>query len=164
MHITRGTDVALRVLMLLARSPEPKVSISCLADQLNLPERHVGKIVQVLSHHGWVATVRGRSGGVVVTPAGLATTADAVMTAIEGDGPMLDCLDPPCPLLEDGCELRTALDSAQAAFRARLAGASIGELAGGHCDSGGDWRFPASTLTGRHTAGRRAARMAGVGR
>ncbi|HEX2857903.1 MAG TPA: Rrf2 family transcriptional regulator [Propionibacteriaceae bacterium] len=130
MHITRGTDVALRTMMLLARSPEPKVSISRVAEQLNLPERHVGKIVQVLAHYGWVATVRGRTGGVVITSAGLGTSADTVMAAIEGDEPVLDCFDPPCPLLHDGCALKEALDSAQHAFRAHLAGATIAELAG----------------------------------
>ena len=161
MHITRGTDVALRVLMLLARSSEPKLSINCVAAQLNLPERHVGKIVQVLARHGWVATVRGRTGGVIITSAGLATSADAVMTAIEGDDPVLDCFDPPCPLLKGGCELRTALDSAQHAFRAQLAGATIGHLAGRPSDVSGGYEFAASGSTGRRA---RDTRMAAVGR
>ena len=142
MHITRGTDVALRVLMLLARSSRPKVPINSLATQLNLPERHVGKIVQVLARHGWVETLRGRTGGVIITSAGLATSADAVLTAIEGEGPLLDCFDPPCPLLE-GCELREALDSAQRAFRAQLSGATIGQLAH-HTARGRRARVPAA--------------------
>ncbi len=130
MRITRGTDVGLRVLMLLARSDVPKVSINQLAADLNLPDRHVGKIVQVLSKYGWVATVRGRAGGVIITPAGLAASADTILTAIEGDAPLLNCYDPPCPFLEQECELRKTLGSAQAAFRAELAGRTIGELAG----------------------------------
>ena len=135
MRITRGTDVGLRVLMLLARSDAPKVSISQLAEDLNLPERHVGKIVQVLSKYGWVATLRGRTGGVVITPAGLAASADTILTAIEGDAPLLNCYDPPCPFLEQECELRKTLGSAQAAFRAELAGRTIRDLAGHGADA-----------------------------
>ena len=130
MRITRGTDVGLRVLMRLARSDAPKVSINDLADDINLPERHVGKIVQVLAKYGWVATIRGRRGGVAITPAGLDASADMVLAAVEGDAPVLDCYDPPCPYLAEGCRLRDALCSAQDAFRAELAGRTIRDLAG----------------------------------
>ena len=60
MQITRATDAALRVLMVLAGDPERQVTVRALADELSVPRHHLAKVVQSLAREGWVATARGR--------------------------------------------------------------------------------------------------------
>ena len=67
MQITRGTDAGLRVLMVLAHNPERQTTVEALSTDLAVPRHHLAKVVQSLSRHRWVATSRGRGGGIIVT-------------------------------------------------------------------------------------------------
>ncbi|MCB0912067.1 MAG: Rrf2 family transcriptional regulator [Propionibacteriaceae bacterium] len=129
MRITRAADIGLRALMVLAGRPDDQTTVARLADQLAVPERHLGKVVQKLAAGGLVETVRGRGGGLRISTAGLAATAADVLVATEGRRPAVNCYDPPCPLLAHDCKLRGALAHAQDAFLDDLAGFTIAELA-----------------------------------
>ncbi|MFE2754540.1 RrF2 family transcriptional regulator [Actinosynnema sp. NPDC059335] len=123
MHLIRSTDIALRVVMLLA-SGGGRLTVDQLSDALDVPRNHLAKVVQRLQRHGFVATARGRAGGVVVPAEVLDTSVGAIVRALEGDGEVVDCEGPPCPL-RGGCHLRSALRTAQLAFLAVLDGVTV---------------------------------------
>lgn len=129
MRITRAADIGLRALMLLAARPEQLRTVADLAAELMVPERHLGKVVQRLSAARQVDTVRGRSGGLRISPVGLRATAAEVLSAVEGTQPVIDCYDPPCPLVTADCRLRHLLAGAQNAFYDHLS-VTIAELVG----------------------------------
>ncbi|MFI9011159.1 RrF2 family transcriptional regulator [Actinosynnema sp. NPDC053489] len=125
MHLIRSTDIALRVVMLLAGGG--RLTVGQLADALDVPRHHMAKLVQRLQRHGFVATSRGRAGGVGVPATTLDASVGAVVRALEGEREAVDCDGPPCPL-RGGCHLRGALRTAQQAFLAVLDGVRVREL------------------------------------
>ncbi|RKT55260.1 RrF2 family transcriptional regulator [Saccharothrix australiensis] len=126
MHLLRSTDIALRVVMLLA-SGDGRLTVDQLSAALGVPRNHLAKVVQRLQRNGFVATTRGRDGGVGLPDGAAATSVGAVVRALEGDGEVVDCEGPPCPL-RGGCHLRGALRTAQLAFLAALDAVTVGEL------------------------------------
>ncbi|MFN8196029.1 MAG: Rrf2 family transcriptional regulator [Nocardioidaceae bacterium] len=129
MQITRATDAALRVLMVLAVDAERQVTVRELADELSVPRQHLAKVVQSLAREGWVSTTRGRAGGLRITESGAAVTAGQVVRTLGGVVASVDCFDPPCPLVTAGCRLQHALSEAQDAFLASLDARTMHELA-----------------------------------
>ncbi len=128
MQITRGTDAGLRVLMVLAHNPERQTTVEALSTDLAVPRHHLAKVVQSLSRHRWVATSRGRGGGIIVTSEGLTVDVATVVAALEGTAPVVNCHDPLCPLVTPGCALQSLLGEAQGAFMATLASRTIADL------------------------------------
>lgn len=118
MRLTRGTDIALRVLMLTAVQEEQS-TVDELATALELPRNHVAKVVQRLAHSGLLLTVRGRTGGLRIAPEALGWSVGQLVRDFEGDDEVIDCETQPCPL-RGACRLRGALRRAQQAFLAEL--------------------------------------------
>ena len=129
MRITRAADIGLRALMVLASGDGRRTTLAALAHDLAVPERHLGKVVQRLAREGWIDTARGRGGGIAISDAGRQAAASDVLIAIEGQAPVVNCDDPPCPL-RSSCRLRSALGAAQRAFMAELARSTVDDLAG----------------------------------
>lgn len=126
MRLNRSTDIALRVVMLLA-SGGGRLTVDRLADALEVPRNHMAKVVQRLQRHGFVVTARGRVGGVEVPDGALDASVGAVVRALEGDEEVVDCDGPPCPL-RGGCHLRTALRQARQAFLTALDAVTVRAL------------------------------------
>jgi Rrf2 family nitric oxide-sensitive transcriptional repressor len=125
-HINRATDIALRLLMLIA-ARGGQHTVGELAGVLNVPAGHVAKVVQRLQRLGLVATTRGRAGGVRLVPAALHTSVGQVVRAIEGTGEVVNCAEPPCPLRAH-CLLREELRRAQEAFLSSLDAVPLASL------------------------------------
>lgn len=124
MKLNRSTDMALRIAMLAAASPQ-RLTVDELAGRLALPRNHVAKVVQRLQRLGVLVTIRGRAGGVALAERAPTLTVGALVRALEGDDEVVDCDRPACPL-RAGCRLREELRRARAAFldvldRVRLA-------------------------------------------
>ena len=66
MRLTDYTDYALRTLIYVAVHPDELVTIQRIADAFDIPKNHLIKIVQQLGGDGFLHTVRGRAGGMVV--------------------------------------------------------------------------------------------------
>ncbi|BCJ57507.1 HTH-type transcriptional repressor NsrR [Micromonospora endophytica] len=126
MKLNRSTDMALRIAMLTAADGR-RTTVDELADRLALPRNHVAKVVQRLQHLGVLVTIRGRSGGVALAANGTAYTVGAVVRAFEGDGEVVDCETPACPL-RAACRLRRELRRAQDAFLATLDQTTLADL------------------------------------
>ena len=68
MHLTRYTDYAMRVLLYLGRQPENLCSIAEISGAYAISQNHLMKVVSDLVSAGYLESVRGRHGGVLVMP------------------------------------------------------------------------------------------------
>ena len=62
MYLTRHTDYALRLLMLLALEPHELHTIEEVARRYGISRNHLMKITQTLAQGGFVESLRGRGG------------------------------------------------------------------------------------------------------
>ena len=119
MRFTVHTDYALRVLMYLGASPEDGlVTIKAISGAYGISENHLMKVVHRLALAGFVATTRGRGGGMRLALQPKDINIGAVVRACENDMRIVECFDPPsntCPIAP-ACALPRVLDEALAAF------------------------------------------------
>ncbi len=130
MHLTRFTDLSLRLVMRLAVVDPAGASPTTrgVAAQIGVPYTHAAKAVSTLSTLGVVETRRGRGGGLAITDFGREVSVGWLTRRLEGEGEVVECEGvAPCPL-RDGCRLRSALRRAQAAFFAELDGLTLADL------------------------------------
>jgi len=128
MQISRAIDISLRALIVLAEQSDRLTTVDQLARGLGVPVRYLGKTIQRLAAEGWVETSRGKGGGIRVSEAGRAITVAQVIRTLEEGRPVVNCVEPPCPLLEKGCPLQHSLAQAEAAFMAPLASVRVADL------------------------------------
>lgn len=130
MRLNRASDFALRILIILSRS-ENAISVEDLATRLNLPKSHVMKIVARLAGEGFVATQRGRGGGVQLACAPNDLSVGAVVRSVEREFAVVDCLgqDGPRCVFEPRCALQGIMVEATEAFLRVLDEAKLGDLA-----------------------------------
>tara|TARA_R110000787_G_scaffold13210_4_gene41791 strand:- start:202 stop:630 length:429 start_codon:yes stop_codon:yes gene_type:complete len=121
MQLDKFTDYALRVLMMLAVRAPARVPTSEIAAIYGLSENHLSKVATQLAREGFVASERGRNGGLTLArPAELIRVGD-VVRAMKRDAPVVECFgtDTSCLILP-ACGLRDPLAQAQEAFFATL--------------------------------------------
>jgi Rrf2 family nitric oxide-sensitive transcriptional repressor len=125
MRLTRYTDFALRVLLYLGARPDGLASIASISRAYGVSQNHLMKVVNDLANAGYVATVRGRSGGVRLgrDPAGI--NIGAVVRHTEDSFQVVDCAS--C-VIAPVCGLSGALDDAVTAFLAVLDGYTLADL------------------------------------
>ena len=65
MQLTKYTDFGLRVLMYLTQSDgrSTPVTVPEIAERFEVSRNHLVKVVHFLSQQGWIATTRGKGGG-----------------------------------------------------------------------------------------------------
>jgi Rrf2 family nitric oxide-sensitive transcriptional repressor len=63
MKLTAFTDYSLRVLIYVAAQPQRRATIADIAAAFDVSENHLTKVVHFLGKSGWLATVRGKGGG-----------------------------------------------------------------------------------------------------
>ena len=122
MKLTAFTDYSLRVLIYLAAEPERRATIAKIATAFDISQHHLTKVVHFLGRSGWVATVRGKGGGL-----GLAMAADqigvgAVVRQTEGADLPAECFGAEgghCAIVPV-CRLRDVLREAVETFHTTL--------------------------------------------
>ena len=125
MKLTRYTDYALRVLMHLAAKPDRLSSISEIARSYAISQNHLMKVVHDLRKEGYVAAVRGRTGGIRLgRPAGEIVVGDVVRHTEDG----FDLVDCGSCLIVRACGLTGVLNEATAAFLAVLDRHTLADL------------------------------------
>jgi len=125
MHLTRYTDYAMRVLLYLGARPERLISISEISRSYGISQNHLMKVVNDLVRAGYLASVRGRSGGVRLARAPSEINLGAVIRRTEDGFDLVACGN--C-LIAPACGLPTALNEALAAFMAVLDRYSLSDL------------------------------------
>ena len=134
MRLTLHTDYALRVLMHLGRlRPGELASIREVADAHRISENHLVKVVHGLGRAGFVATLRGRGGGLRLAKAPGEIRVGDVVRHAEEDMALVACFKPDGPpgggcVLAGACRLQGLLGEALGAFLAVLDRATLADL------------------------------------
>jgi len=127
MQVAHSTDIGLRTLFVLAGGDNRLTTVAQLAEELQVPTRYLGKIVQQLAAVGWVTTARGRGGGLHVSPAGRRASVTDVIGVFEEGRRAINCIDPPCPKA-GSCRLETMLTQTDQDFLKSMADVRIDDL------------------------------------
>ncbi len=125
MRLTRYTDYALRVLTYLAARPDRLCPIAEIARTYGVSQNHLMKVVNDLANAGYVASVRGRGGGVRLARPGAEIGLGAVIRHTEEDFSLVDCGG--C-IIAPACGVTGVLSRALAAFMAELDACTLADL------------------------------------
>lgn len=123
MRFTYYTDYALRVLMYLAGRNGVLATIGEIAAAYAISESHLTKVVHGLGKLGYVTTVRGRGGGILLARPSAEITIGDVVRRTEETVAVVECLAESYAggcILDPRCRLKAALAEAQRAFFERL--------------------------------------------
>jgi Rrf2 family nitric oxide-sensitive transcriptional repressor len=91
MRLTRYTDYAMRVLIHLAAHPERLCSIAEISRAYSISQNHLMKVVNDLVRQGFVASSRGRSGGIKLGRPAEEINVGAVVRHTEEGFDLVDC-------------------------------------------------------------------------
>jgi Rrf2 family nitric oxide-sensitive transcriptional repressor len=129
MRLTVFSDYALRVLLVLATRTDALVTIADVASAFEISEAHLTKVAHVLGKTGWIATVRGRNGGMRLEVDPRKLKLGEVVRRLEADFALVECFgaDNRC-VLTGGCGLERALQLALEAYFAELDRYTLADL------------------------------------
>ena len=130
MRFTTFTDYSLRVLIYLASAPEGRGNIAEIARAFGISEHHLVKVVHLLGRESFLATTRGRGGGLRLARKASAIRVGDVVRATEGESPPAQCFDPTAGAcaIRPVCRLKGVLARAVDAFYEVLDGTTLEEL------------------------------------
>lgn len=130
MKLTAFTDYSLRVLMFLAADPDRRATISEIAAAFEVSEHHLTKVVHFLARSGWISTLRGKGGGMLLAmPAG-EICIGRVVRDTEGAAMPAECFSDAqsnCAIVAC-CQLKGVLAEAVNAFYAALDGYTLADI------------------------------------
>ena len=135
MRLTTRTNLASRVLMFCAVNDGLTVRTAEIADRCNASLNHLLQVVNVLQAHGFVRTLRGRTGGLRLALPADRISMGAVFRALENGVPFAECFDSgtnTCPL-DTTCRLKGFLSRAVEAFFHELDMVTLADLVRGNC-------------------------------
>ncbi|MFC3068148.1 Rrf2 family transcriptional regulator [Phenylobacterium soli] len=139
MRLTVYTDYALRVLMYVAVTGEPKASgepsrarptIAGIAASYGISRNHLMKVVHELGLAGYLETTRGKNGGLKLARPAAEIVLGEVVRKTEPDLAFVPCLDlvnATCAITP-ACRLRGAMHQARAAFLKVLDSYTLADL------------------------------------
>ncbi|NVK16814.1 MAG: Rrf2 family transcriptional regulator [Rhodobacteraceae bacterium] len=136
MRITKRTNIAVRLLMYCAAHEDRLVTKAEIAECCNISENHLAQVINQLSQLGYLATQRGRNGGMNLGKPAAEIRIGDVFRDVEGNLPMVECFadaDNTCPLAS-ACRLKVALADAAQAFYTSLDDISLESLVCGNHD------------------------------
>jgi Rrf2 family nitric oxide-sensitive transcriptional repressor len=125
MRLTRYTDYAMRVLLYQGTHQDKICSIAEIARTYDVSQNHLMKVVNDLANAGYVASLRGRSGGLRLGRPPEAIKIGEVIRHTEEGFDLVDCAS--C-FIAPACGLNGALAEALSAFMAVLDGYTLADL------------------------------------
>jgi Rrf2 family nitric oxide-sensitive transcriptional repressor len=132
MRLTQWTDYSLRVLMYCAacEGRQRPPTVSEIAEAHGISRSHLTKIVMILASCGWIATTRGRGGGLRLLKPAEQLTLGEIVRQTETDVTLVECFDHDTNTcrLDGYCRLKGALFNAQKAFFDVLDGITLADL------------------------------------
>lgn len=132
MRLTAYTDFSLRVLIYLAIHPERRPTIAEIADRYGASKAHMMKVVYQLGLKGYVATMRGKGGGLALARSLDKVTVGEIVRQMEPDMDIVACFSPGAPacVIAPACRLKGKLAEARAAFLKVLDDCTLAEVVG----------------------------------
>lgn len=131
MRLTLYTDYALRLLIYLASmDATDRTTIAEVAETYDIAKNHLTKVAHELSGAGLIKTTRGKGGGLSLGRPPETVCLGEVVRFTEPDMALVPCMEPICDAcaILPACELRGALQEAQAAFLAVLDRYTLADL------------------------------------
>lgn len=122
MRMTFQTDYALRMLIYLAARPEEACTVHDVAETYGLSRNHLLKVALKLRRLGYIATTRGRAGGIRLAMRPEAISIGALVRATEEDLSLVECMQDcggACAITP-ACRLKGMFHEALAAYLAVL--------------------------------------------
>ncbi len=120
MNLTRFADYGLRTLIHLAVREGCVVPISEIAAAYRISEHHLHKVANALGQLGYVRSVRGRHGGLLLAQPPERIVIGEVVRRTEATLAVVECMDGGfCPI-RGPCRLEGMMEEAMAAFLAVL--------------------------------------------
>lgn len=130
MQLTTHTDYALRLLIYLALSEEdaPPATVQEVALSYGISANHIAKVAQTLVQLGYIKSLRGRGGGLVLEQRAREIVIGEVVRQTENLR-LLECFGPDssCPI-DPACLLKGLLGRAQEAFLQELDRHTLADL------------------------------------
>jgi Rrf2 family nitric oxide-sensitive transcriptional repressor len=122
MKLTAFTDYSLRVLIYLAADTSRRATIAEIAAAFGVSEHHLTKVVHFLGKQGWIATVRGKGGGLALAMPPQEIGIGQVVRDTEGEAMPAECFagDAGHCVIASSCRLKGVLAEAVQAFQAVL--------------------------------------------
>lgn len=136
MRLTTRTNLAMRTLMFCAANPGRIVRKQEVAETCNASENHLAQVIHLLAQKGFLKTVRGRAGGLMLGRRADDIRVGEVFRAFEAVLPFAECFagaENNCPLV-GACRLKCVLAEALDAFYAKLDAVSITDLMQGNTE------------------------------
>jgi Rrf2 family transcriptional regulator, nitric oxide-sensitive transcriptional repressor len=131
MHLTRFTDYSLRVLIYLAVKGEERSTIHEIAGRFEVSRNHLMKVVQDLSHKGYITAIRGKNGGLVLKKAPEEIRLGKLVRDTENDLQLVECFgeNNECKITP-ACRLKPILAEALRAFLTVLDKYTLADMLG----------------------------------
>ncbi len=131
MRLTAFTDYSLRVLIYLAADTTRRATIAEIAAAYEVSENHLVKVVHFLGKHGWIETVRGKGGGILLARAPAQIKVGRVVRDTEGAAQPAECFseDGGNCVIANSCRLKNVLGEAVRAFYTVLDGYTLEDIA-----------------------------------
>ena len=100
MQLTKYTDFGLRVMMYLTQGSgrDTPITIHEIAERFDVSRNHLVKVVHFLAQQGWVATSRGKGGGLRLAHAPAEYPLGDLVYALENQQSLVNCGEPLCAL------------------------------------------------------------------
>jgi len=132
MHLTRHTDYAFRVLIYLAAADHQQATIADISEAYGISRNHLMKVVQRLTHAGFLVSVRGKGGGIYLAHSRDEISLGAVARVTEEDFAIAECFPGGAGQcrIAPSCELAGILDQALQAFFNVLDAYTLADLMG----------------------------------
>ncbi len=130
MRLTTRTNLAMRTLMMCAANPDRILRKHEVAEVCNGSENHLAQVIYLLAQYGFLRTVRGRAGGLMLGRPAEKITVGEVFRRFEAVLPFTECLggeENTCPLASV-CTLQCVLSDALDAFYAKLDAVTLADL------------------------------------
>lgn len=127
MQLSRFTDYSLRVLFYVASHSDQRCTLAEIAQFYDISIEHLRKVVHSLSKAEYLATFRGKNGGILLNRTPSEINIGEVVSHTEGMNPLIDCEAQHC-CLSGLCSLEHALYEAQKAFFSTLHKYTLADL------------------------------------
>jgi len=100
MQLTKYTDFGLRIMMYLTQGHDrdTPVTIHEIAERFDISRNHLVKVAHFLAQQGWVATSRGKGGGLRLARAPAEYRLGDLVYALENQHALVNCGEPACAL------------------------------------------------------------------
>ena len=125
MRLTRYTDYAMRVLIHLAARPGELCSIGEISRGYGISQNHLMKVVNDLARAGFIASARGRSGGIRLGRRPEEINVGAVVRHTEEGFELVDC---GACIIAPACRVNGMLGEALGAFMGVLDRYTLADL------------------------------------